>query len=284
MSWDDDRDQSDFLTVQQAARQLGYSDRRVRQLLNEGRLQGHKVDLGRKWLIAREQIGRLSHTRHGPTEPGTDQQRGDNLHQEELQSLLSKWLEYEEEATLESWLNIVTDYFLSPAGLLTWAQSILPVLTRKAAVEPPPSSIQFARESLLEDFAPQRAWPAPPGLIQSPLMPSLRQHLPGDVLWEQWTSANEAQARLAAHVWPGAGCLFCFTAGLLTAVPIDTQQAIGKIQLLIEDPSYRDAVSQFLKPAVYLLGADLIRRGLLDSELFYNANVAINSLSPEVLF
>jgi excisionase family DNA binding protein len=55
---DGDTDQSDFLTVEQAAERLGYSPRWVRQLLREKKLQGIKVEGGRKWLIPRGEIDR----------------------------------------------------------------------------------------------------------------------------------------------------------------------------------------------------------------------------------
>src|SRR5919106_1689036 len=54
-------DQSDCLSVRQAAQQLGYSPRRVRQLLREGKLQGHKVEGGRKWLIPKPAMDRYLH-------------------------------------------------------------------------------------------------------------------------------------------------------------------------------------------------------------------------------
>jgi excisionase family DNA binding protein len=54
-------DQSDCLSVGQAAQQLGYSPRRVRQLLREGKLQGHKVERGRKWLIPKQAMDRYLH-------------------------------------------------------------------------------------------------------------------------------------------------------------------------------------------------------------------------------
>ena len=62
------------------------------------------------------------------------------------------------------------------------------------------------------------------------------------------------------------------------ACPGDTQQAIGIMERLAGDPSYRDTVSQFLKPAVHLLGADLIRKGFLESEVFHENNAAIYTI------
>ena len=66
--------------------------------------------------------------------------------------------------------------------------------------------------------------------------------------------------------------LFRFTLGLLSAEPGDTQHALSKIQLVTEDPANRDQVSQYLKTAIYLLGSDLIRRGVQESELFPSGN------------
>jgi excisionase family DNA binding protein len=54
-------DQSDCLSIGQAAQQLGYSPRRVRQLLREGKLQGHKVEGGRKRLIPKQAMDRYLH-------------------------------------------------------------------------------------------------------------------------------------------------------------------------------------------------------------------------------
>ena len=57
--------------------------------------------------------------------------------------------------------------------------------------------------------------------------------------------------------------------GLLIA-PTETidvrQQAIGEMKRVIEDPSYRDTLGQILRPLVYLLGSELIRRGLQEPE------------------
>jgi excisionase family DNA binding protein len=54
-------DQSDCLSVGQAAQQLRYSPRRVRQLLVEGTLRGIKVEGGRKWLIPKQAMYRYLH-------------------------------------------------------------------------------------------------------------------------------------------------------------------------------------------------------------------------------
>jgi excisionase family DNA binding protein len=46
-----------FLTVKDAAEQLGYSERRIRELLKIGRLPGRKE--GRKWLIPQAEVNKL---------------------------------------------------------------------------------------------------------------------------------------------------------------------------------------------------------------------------------
>ena len=41
---------------------------------------------------------------------------GESHHEVELRDLLIQWLKLEEEVTLESWLQFITDHIVSPAG------------------------------------------------------------------------------------------------------------------------------------------------------------------------
>jgi excisionase family DNA binding protein len=67
MSYNEEREQSEVLTVEEAARLMNYTPQRVRQLLREGKLKGNKVEGGRKWLIPRREIDLFCQTPQGLT-------------------------------------------------------------------------------------------------------------------------------------------------------------------------------------------------------------------------
>lgn len=54
----------DLLTVQQAARELGITDSRVRQLLIDGELKGEKF--GHIWMIRRADVDAYERRKPGP--------------------------------------------------------------------------------------------------------------------------------------------------------------------------------------------------------------------------
>ncbi|MFQ6026238.1 MAG: helix-turn-helix domain-containing protein [Dehalococcoidia bacterium] len=65
--------EGDWLTVNQVAEQIGYSEQRVRQLLQKGTLQGSKLEGGGKWLISKAGLDRYLVTREEATERRKDQ-------------------------------------------------------------------------------------------------------------------------------------------------------------------------------------------------------------------
>ena len=68
MSSIEKNDRSEFLTVQEVARLTNYDHRRIRQFLREGKLQGHKLEGGRKWIIPRGEIDLILRTSRAVTE------------------------------------------------------------------------------------------------------------------------------------------------------------------------------------------------------------------------
>jgi len=189
-------------------------------------------------------------------------------HQEEMRELPREWLGCVDEMTLDSWLVIITDHFLSPSGLLIYAHDTVKALNGNEAIKQEPSTVQNAKESLLKDFEPRLDFPAPPALIQSRAFPSLCQHLEGDPIWVHGKSYSLALASFSAHVWPGAAQLVSYAVGffIARAMAVDTQlPAMGEVKRLIDDSPYRDMMSQALQPVVYLLGGELVRRGIRES-------------------
>lgn len=118
---------------------------------------------------------------------------GESHHEVELRDLLIQWLKLEEEVTLESWLQFITDHIVSPAGLLNLAQAALSLPSGDKTNDQVPSPNQV-REELFENYAPQLTLSAPPRLIRSSQFAALRQHLEGDTLWEKYKPAEEALA------------------------------------------------------------------------------------------
>jgi len=58
---DQDDDHADTVTVQEAAARIGVTDRRVRQLINAGRLSG--VKHGGSWYVPLVEVDRIGRTR-----------------------------------------------------------------------------------------------------------------------------------------------------------------------------------------------------------------------------
>ncbi len=51
--------ESEYITVEEAAKRIGYSDSRVRQMLRAGKLKGERTPDGRKWLIPKAEFFRF---------------------------------------------------------------------------------------------------------------------------------------------------------------------------------------------------------------------------------
>lgn len=214
--------------------------------------------------------------------PNADQQLDESPHQEEMGELTRNWLGYVDEVTLESWGRMIADYFLSPSGLLNFAHTSLQESKENETIKQQPPTRQDAKESLLRDMVPNLDLPAPPGVIQSSVFPSLSQHLEGDPLWEQWKSYSLELAKFSAHAWLGAAQLVSFAVGafIARAMPVDTpRQPMDELKRLVEYPSHRDTLSQVLKPVVYLLGGELVSLGLRESKIILGAQAVIYVLS-----
>lgn len=151
MSSDGEKEQSEILTVGEAARGLNYSEQMVRQLLREGKPEGKKIEGGRRWLIPRGEIDRYLGTSNGPPEASAGQQAG-NHHEQELRTLITTWLESVEEVTLDSWLQVLNDHFVSPAGSLHCYQGMQHVPNRGEADGQGAITSQFGKESLIQEL------------------------------------------------------------------------------------------------------------------------------------
>ena len=205
------------------------------------------------------------------------------IHEEGLRGILIRWLDLEEDVTLNSWLQILADYFLSPAGLLNFARTTL---------HPPsghePSNQAFsanqARDGLLQSYGPQLELQAPPELIRSSQFELILQRLKGDALWEQYKLADDALARLSAYVWVSATQLISFAFGLSIWPTVlgDSGQAESSLNRIIQHPSYRDTASKALSAVVHLLGGELMGRGAQENELLPDARGVINQFNLEM--
>lgn len=67
----------ELYTVAEAARLLGYSDRRVREFLRNGTIQGHRPTPRGKWLVSADEVRRFKHPPAGTDAPRDDAETGD---------------------------------------------------------------------------------------------------------------------------------------------------------------------------------------------------------------
>lgn len=197
-------------------------------------------------------------------------------HENQFRALLDQWLNQIKDMTLMNWLQMMDDRLLSPPALLQAGRVLPQAISQKETEEH--LSHQQLEEVFLEGFAPDAAMPATPSVIRSPLFPLLSEHLEGDSVWNQWNSLSLNLRKLSLRAWLAAYQLTSYVVGWLQSLDDSPLQASGKsraaadqqvldgFRRLAEDPAYRDGFAKILKPMVYLLGSELLRNGLRESE------------------
>lgn len=177
-----------------------------------------------------------------------------------MRDLLSEWLRVVESGRVTAAIQAIDRRLPSSAGYMQVARATVEGLDR--AADDGPRSFAEVRARWAKLAPKELRVPAPHPITESQAYSSLRQHLEGDPLWEEWEAADESTMDCSSRAWVMAYRLVAFADAWLAgwsaangSVPIEYRQHLA---LVVGDPAYRDTALSALREATWCLACYLV--------------------------